>query len=350
MNLPIVNQRENGLEFLPTPTPTQKRRQKIDQVRTNDDADDDDGGEDLDDFSGSDPPPLTTRKTTEASQLNVDETTPNVADVTTTNQVPTEALTDLPESETTQVVAAIGESSTGLVDVITAGDTTTTIETTLPINDAPTTSDPATTVTELTTTTTASTSTTTTAAETTTKPAASESSESITDLTTSGATSLEVTTKEAERVVVEAGSETTTLDAGKAAPTTATENVVVVVTSTSKEIVETSTSVTVNVEVSSETTPESRVEDTTSLNTPAEASPSGGINVETTTVEADANTTDSAQAQRSPKSQDIESRKVDLGIFGSFWLQKPVQVGDAAETERPSPVFKLEDYTDRYPV
>jgi hypothetical protein len=87
--------------------------------------------------------------------------------------------------------------------------------------------------------------------------------------------------------------------------------------------------------------------------------------IETTTLNNAANVTDSTsivdddstkqtdviQAQRSPKSQKIEPpAKVDLGIFGSFWLEKPVQVGEVSGTERPSPVFRVEDYTDRYQV
>jgi len=46
------------------------------------------------------------------------------------------------------------------------------------------------------------------------------------------------------------------------------------------------------------------------------------------------------------------SPKIDLGIFGSFWLEKPKQVKNNEDltTERPSPVFKLEDYTDKFKV
>ncbi len=50
------------------------------------------------------------------------------------------------------------------------------------------------------------------------------------------------------------------------------------------------------------------------------------------------------------------SNTIDLGLFGSFWLQTARAVGKAEEeeegelatTSRPEPVFRIEDYTDRY--
>jgi len=78
MNLPIVNQREDGIEFLPTPLPSTRRRQKI-----NVEPNENDLSQEVD---GSDPPPLTTRRTTEASLAsNNDETTSNV-DITTSTK------------------------------------------------------------------------------------------------------------------------------------------------------------------------------------------------------------------------------------------------------------------------
>ena len=43
--------------------------------------------------------------------------------------------------------------------------------------------------------------------------------------------------------------------------------------------------------------------------------------------------------------------QVDLGIFGSFWLEKPknIQIEDSESTTRPKPVFRKEDYLDKFP-
>lgn len=40
---------------------------------------------------------------------------------------------------------------------------------------------------------------------------------------------------------------------------------------------------------------------------------------------------------------------VDLGIFGSFWLQKARDIDQDGTTSKPNPVFRPEDYTDKYP-
>ena len=55
-----------------------------------------------------------------------------------------------------------------------------------------------------------------------------------------------------------------------------------------------------------------------------------------------------------------EQPHVDLGIFGNFWLQKPHQAlfredleTSASEeidrTERPEPVFRKEEFLDKFP-
>ena len=54
------------------------------------------------------------------------------------------------------------------------------------------------------------------------------------------------------------------------------------------------------------------------------------------------------------KSVLAENRTIDLGIFGSFWLQtaKPIEDEDSDEddvTHRPEPVFRIEQFTDKYP-
>ena len=41
--------------------------------------------------------------------------------------------------------------------------------------------------------------------------------------------------------------------------------------------------------------------------------------------------------------------QVDLGIFGSFWLQKPRNIRQDHSTDRPKPVFRKEDYLDKFP-
>ena len=41
--------------------------------------------------------------------------------------------------------------------------------------------------------------------------------------------------------------------------------------------------------------------------------------------------------------------QVDLGIFGSFWLQKPRNIRQDRSTDRPKPVFRKEDYLDKFP-
>ena len=40
---------------------------------------------------------------------------------------------------------------------------------------------------------------------------------------------------------------------------------------------------------------------------------------------------------------------VDLGIFGSFWLQKPKSIGDSEKQNRPAPIFNPADYLDKFP-
>ena len=41
--------------------------------------------------------------------------------------------------------------------------------------------------------------------------------------------------------------------------------------------------------------------------------------------------------------------QVDLGIFGSFWLPKPRNIRQDHSTDRPKPVFRKEDYLDKFP-
>ena len=42
---------------------------------------------------------------------------------------------------------------------------------------------------------------------------------------------------------------------------------------------------------------------------------------------------------------------VDLGIFGSFWLQKPKAIKSRSTSfeNRPAPIFNPSDYLDKYP-
>ena len=47
---------------------------------------------------------------------------------------------------------------------------------------------------------------------------------------------------------------------------------------------------------------------------------------------------------------DENNEHVDLGIFGDFWLQKPFSGGENSEkSTRPTPVFRKEDYLDKFP-
>ena len=50
-------------------------------------------------------------------------------------------------------------------------------------------------------------------------------------------------------------------------------------------------------------------------------------------------------------SNDQPENQVDLGIFGSFWLQKPrnIRQDEKSTTDRPKPVFRKEDYLDKFP-
>ena len=50
-------------------------------------------------------------------------------------------------------------------------------------------------------------------------------------------------------------------------------------------------------------------------------------------------------------SSQTPENQVDLGIFGSFWLQKPknIQDNENQSTTRPKPVFRKEDYLDKFP-
>ena len=346
MNLPIVNQREDGLEFLPTPVPsTQKRRQKIDQnLAKHDDINKDDEEEgDLQDFDGSDPPPLTTRRTTEASGLNVEETT--LSDDKTTFEISSllpgsdrsdsapdvttvESLSTAEKKEAVDATTLPVDSITAAVDSTTtaADDSTTAADTKATLIDVSTTTFDATT-TPVSGTTTSEVSKTTSDVELTTLVGQKTRSDDVTTRATPEETSEthpnfdSTTTANAK----------TTNSPGPTTTATATVN--------SKE---------------SETTSESKGFETTTFSDSTSSIVAFGND---TTVRNVVNVTtemplmsDVTQAQRSPKSQNIESQKVDLGIFGSFWLQKPVQVGEVSDTERPSPIFRLEDYTDRYPA
>ena len=45
-----------------------------------------------------------------------------------------------------------------------------------------------------------------------------------------------------------------------------------------------------------------------------------------------------------------EGKHVDLGIFGNFWLaSKPRNVRKTLASARPTPVFRKEEYLDKFP-
>ena len=117
MNLPIVNQREDGIEFLPTPLPSTRRRQKVDVESSENDL--------SQEVDGSDPPPLTTRRTTEASLASDDDDTTSNVDLTAVTTLPS---TGLLESDDVSTISAEEDDLSTITSVEVEDISTSSIE------------------------------------------------------------------------------------------------------------------------------------------------------------------------------------------------------------------------------